>query len=151
MALNQEIALTVVDEIQRLPDLFPLLRGLADSPQRRTSWLVLGNASPGIIKGVSESLADRVEMVNLAGLNILEVGTPNLETLWFRGEFTRSFLAGTDSDSLIWRRQFMAMVAERDLPRLGVKLPPTTLLRLWTMMAHWHGQIWPSVKSNRPR
>jgi predicted AAA+ superfamily ATPase len=101
------------------------------------------------MKGVSESLAGRVELIALTGFQYAEIDTAERDTLWFRGGFPRSFLADSDSDSVSWRKQFMTLVAERDLPGLGVKLPPTTLLRLWTMMAHWHGQTWNAAEPAR--
>jgi predicted AAA+ superfamily ATPase len=148
-ALNQNTPLTVIDEIQRWPDLFPILRVLADSPQRRTQWLILGSASPTIIKGVSESLAGRVELVNMGGFDLSETGPGTLETLWLRGGFPRSYLAASDSDSLVWRKQFLNLVVERDLAALGVSLPATTPMRLLSMMAHWHGQIWNAAEPAR--
>jgi len=149
LALTQETPLTVIDEIQRRPDLFTLLRVLADEPVRATRWLILGSASPSILKGVSESLAGRVEMVHLSGFSLEEVGIPEHHTLWLRGGFPRSFLAASDPDSSAWRKHFINLVTERDIPALGVQLPPPMLLRLWNMMAHWHGQIWNSAEPAR--
>jgi predicted AAA+ superfamily ATPase len=149
LALNQDTPLTVIDEIQRQPELFPLLRVLADSPARRTRWLILGSASPTIIKGVSDSLAGRVERLELGGFSLAETGADAMETLWFRGSYPRSFLAGSDADSLVWRRQFLGLLTERDLPGLGVTLASSTLFRLWTMMAHYHGQVWSAAEPAR--
>jgi predicted AAA+ superfamily ATPase len=142
LALNQDLPLTVIDEIQIRPDLFSLLRVLADAPDRKTRWLILGSASPGILKGVAESLAGRVEMVELSGFSWTETAHTEWKPLLFRGGFPRSWLATNDTDSLEWRRQFITTILSRDLPGLGVQLPLPTLQRLWAMMAHWHGQIW---------
>lgn len=149
LALNQKAPLTVIDEIQRQPELFPVLRVLADAPDRKTSWLVLGSASPLIIKGVSESLAGRIEMLTLSGLSIEEIGTQNWQKRWFRGGFPRSYLAESERDSWDWRKNFLATVIERDIPALGVNLPGPTLMRLWTMLAHYHGQVWTAAEPAR--
>lgn len=148
-ALNQSVPLIVIDEIQLRPDLFPILRVLADSPERKTPWLVLGSASPAILKGVGESLAGRVEMVELTGLKLEEVGAQQWKTLLHRGGFPRSWLATNDGNSMEWRRQFVNSILSRDLPMLGVQIPLPALQRLWLMMAHWHGQIWNAAEPAR--
>lgn len=148
-ALNQDTPLTVIDEIQLRPDLFPLLRVLSDSPDRKTAWLILGSASPSVLKGVAESLTGRVELINLSGFSLREVGHDNIDTLLVRGGFPRSYLADTSADSLQWRKQFINMIVSRDLPSLGVQLPQAVLVRLFTMMAHWHGQVWNAAEPAR--
>lgn len=149
LALNQKTALTVLDEVQLRPDLFSLLRVLADSPDRNTQWLILGSASPNILRGVSESLAGRVELVELGGFSLHEIASHHWQPLLLRGGFPRSWLAAKDEDSLEWRRQFIATILSRDLPGLGVQLPVPTLQRLWSIMAHWHGQIWNAAEPAR--
>ncbi len=134
--------LVVIDEVQRRPDLFELLRVLVDRPQSPARFLLLGSASPGLIKGVSESLAGRIGFVDLSGFNLLEVGGEQQNSLWIRGGFPRSFLAFDDSASLSWREDFMRTFLERDIPQLGITIPSETLRRFWTMIAHYHGQVW---------
>ncbi len=134
--------LIVIDEIQRRPELFPILRVLVDSTDFEASFLVLGSASPDLLKQFSESLAGRIIYHELSGFSLSEVGRKNLDTLWLRGSFPRSFLASDEEESYQWRRNFIHTFLERDLPNFGVKLPAHTIRRFWTMLAHWHGQIW---------
>lgn len=134
--------LVIIDEIQRRPDLFELIRVLVDRPGNSSRFLILGSASPNLITGVSESLAGRVGFIDLSGFNLGEVGVDKSEQLWLRGGFPRSFLAGDDASSLMWRDDFMRTFLERDIPQLGISIPAETLRRFWTMMAHYHGQIW---------
>ncbi len=134
--------LIVIDEVQRLPDLFPVLRVLLDRPDSPSKFLLLGSASPEIIRGTSESLAGRVALLELTGFDITEVGATQWRDLWVRGGFPRSTLANTDADSLAWRQDFIRLFLERDLPNLGLRLPTPALQRFWTMMAHYHGQVW---------
>lgn len=149
LALNQDTPLTVIDEIQKVPELFPLLRVLADSPDRRTKYLILGSASPRVLKGVSESLAGRVELVELGGFSPSETGADSIETLRLRGGLPPSFLAASDEDSLAWRKSFLSLLAEKDIPALGTGLPAATLLRLLAMVAHYHGQVWNAAEPAR--
>ena len=130
----------ILDEIQIKPELFNILRVLVDNPENQSHFLVLGSASPHIIKNVSETLAGRVEFIELAGFNIQE--TNNIEQLWFRGGFPRSFLAASETDSLAWREGFIRTFLERDIPMLGITIAPTAMRRFWTMLAHFHGQTW---------
>jgi predicted AAA+ superfamily ATPase len=132
----------VIDEIQRRPDLFPVLRVLADRRPVRARFLILGSASGDLLNHSSESLAGRLEVLELAGFDLEETGAAAANRLWLRGGFPRSFLARSDADSLAWREQFVRAFLERDLPDLGGPLAPTTMLRFWTMVAHYHGQIW---------
>lgn len=134
--------LIIIDEIQRRPDLFELLRVLVDRPGYSGRFLILGSASPNLIKGVSESLAGRVGFVDLGGFDLGEVGAEKFSQLWLRGGFPQSFLSASDSASLLWRDDFIRTFLERDIPQLGISIPAETLRRFWTMMAHYHGQIW---------
>jgi len=134
--------LVVLDEIQVLPNLFNVLRVLVDRPDNSARFLILGSASPQIVKRVSETLAGRVEFIQLAGFNLLETGTDQMQTLWARGGFPRSYLADSDSDSLAWREGFIQTFLERDIPQLGITIPAPAMRRFWTMLAHYHGQTW---------
>ena len=141
--------LVVIDEIQRQPELFELLRVLVDRPASATRFLVLGSASPDLVRGVSESLAGRVGFVDLSGLDLREVGVEQRERLWLRGGFPRSFLATDDSASMAWRQDFVRTFLERDIPQLGISVPSETLRRFWTMVAHYHGQVWNAAQFAR--
>jgi predicted AAA+ superfamily ATPase len=132
----------VIDEVQRRPELFPLLRVLADRPGMPARFLILGSASPALLRQSSESLAGRLEILEMGGFSLAEVGLEQAPSLWLRGSFPRSFLADSDGDSLIWRRNFIRTLLEGDLPQLGVRVPAATLQRFWAMLAHFHGQLW---------
>lgn len=134
--------LIVIDEAQRRPELFPILRVLADREDAPARFLILGSASPELARQSSESLAGRVEIIELGGFNLGEVGDSAADTLWLRGGFPRSFLARDDDDSRAWRRQFIATFLERDLAALGFGMSPPLMGRFWAMLAHYHGQIW---------
>lgn len=134
--------LVVIDEIQRRPDLFPLLRVLADRQDTPTRFLILGSASLDLVKGVSESLAGRVGFVDLSGFDGTEVGFDRLNTLWLRGGFPESFLSDSDEASMHWRQQFIRTFLTRDIPQLGITIPSEQLRRFWLMIAHYHGQAW---------
>jgi len=134
--------LVVIDEVQRRPELFPVLRVLADRPRARARFLILGSASPALLRQSSESLAGRLEMVELGGLTLRDVGAQSLGRLWLRGGFPRAYLARTLRDSGVWRRDLMRTVVERDVPQLGSALPAQALQRFWTMLAHVHGNTW---------
>jgi predicted AAA+ superfamily ATPase len=142
LALSPLRGLVVIDEVQREPGLFAALRPLADRRGAPARFLVLGSASPTIVRGVSESLAGRVGFVDLGGLNLAEVGPKARDALWLRGGFPRSFLATTDPASARWRSDFLRSFLEQDLPQLGVRTAAETLRRFWTMIAHFHGQVW---------
>ena len=122
--------------------LFETLRVLLDRPGQKTRFLLLGSASPGLIKGVSESLAGRVGLVDLGPFQLQETGADAWRTLWHRGGFPRSFLAANEAASAGWRESFIRTFLERDIPQFGIKVPAETLRRFWTMIAHYHGQIW---------
>lgn len=142
LALSPLRGLVVIDEVQREPGLFASLRPLADRRGAPARFLVLGGAAPTIVRGVSESLAGRVGFVDLGGLNLAEVGPKARDALWLRGGFPRSFLATTDPASARWRSDFLRTFLEQDLPQLGVRTAAETLRRFWTMIAHFHGQVW---------
>lgn len=131
--------LIVIDEIQTMPALFPLLRVLADRPGQPAQFLVLGSSSPDLIAGAAESLAGRVAFVYLAGFDVTEVGSDAALSLWQRGGFPRSFLAPNERASYAWRQDFIETFLSRDAARLGINLPPEGLRRFWTMLAHVHG------------
>jgi hypothetical protein len=140
LALEPLRGLVVLDEVQRRPDIFPTLRVLADRP-RGARFLVLGSASPELLRQTSETLAGRIAFHHLDGLSLREVGSRRASDLWLRGGFPRSFVARTLGTSLRWRHDLVSTYLERDLPQLGIRVPSTTLLRFWTMLAHVHGQI----------
>lgn len=141
LALEALRGLVVIDEIQRRPELFPLLRVLVDRPTEPARFVILGSASPELLRQSSESLAGRIEYIEMAGFGLDEVGTENREQLWERGSFPRAYLASSDEDSFMWRKQFVKTYLERDLPELGIRIPSTTLERFWMMMAHRHGAL----------
>lgn len=134
--------LVVIDEVQREPKLFPVLRVLADRPRTPARFLVLGSASPDLVRHSSESMAGRVAFVDMAGFGLRETGESTQRRLWLRGGFPRSFLARTENDSFAWREDFIRTFLERDIGQLGIQVPPLALRRLWMMLAHYHGQIW---------
>jgi uncharacterized protein len=134
--------LVVIDEIQRRPDLFPLLRVLADRQPLPARFLILGSASPELLRQSSETLAGRIETVPLEGFRLADLGADALDRHWLRGGFPLAYTARNDADSLVWRRQFLQTFLERDLPQLGVTIPAVALRRFWSMVAHYHGQIW---------
>lgn len=134
--------LVVLDEVQRLPELFSVLRPLVDRPENPARFLLLGSASPGLVKGVSETLAGRVLFVSVAGFVLAEIGVENRDVLWLRGGFPRSYLAASDRASARWREALVETFLERDIPQLGFTIPAETLRRFWTMLSHYHGQTW---------
>ena len=149
MVLGALDGLVVLDEIQRMPQLFTTLRVLADRPDLRSRFLVLGSVSPDLVRGVSESLAGRVEFVELTGFDLAETGTPTWRRLWLRGGLPRSYLATSDDDSMVWRDGFVRTFLERDIPQLGITIPAAAMRRFWTMLAHWHGQTWNASELGR--
>jgi uncharacterized protein len=142
LALQPLHGLVVLDEIQRKEEIFPVLRVLADRPDNPARFLVLGSASPELLRQSSESLVGRIFHYALDGFDLREVGLEALDSLWLRGGFPRSFLASSDTASLEWRSAFTRTFLERDIPQLGVTVPSETLYRFWTMLAHYHGQLW---------
>ena len=147
--LERLSGLVILDEAQRRPELFELLRVLVDRPKNQARFLLLGSASPRIVKGVSESLAGRIGFIDLSGFDLREIGADNQDRLWIRGGFPRSFLAASDRASLVWRDDFIRTFLERDIPQLGITIPAETLRRFWTMVAHCHGQIWNAAELAR--
>ncbi|MFA5263421.1 MAG: ATP-binding protein [Opitutaceae bacterium] len=141
--------LVVIDEAQRLPGLFPVLRVLLDRPKAPARFLLTGSASPELIRGLSESLAGRVGIVDLAGFDLAETGVESLRPLWLRGGFPLSYLAADDRASFKWRLDFVRTFLERDLPQLGITTPAATLRRFWMMIAHYHGQTWNAAEFAR--
>jgi predicted AAA+ superfamily ATPase len=141
-ALRSLRGLVVIDEIQRRPDLFPLLRVLADRRPLPARFLILGSASPDLVSHSSETLAGRVETVHLEGVRLADLGPRTQSRHWLRGGFPRAYTARTEADSVAWRRQFLQTFLERDVPQLGIQVPPVALRRFWYMLAHYHAQIW---------
>lgn len=141
--------LVIIDEFQRQPQLFELLRVLADRSPRRARFLILGSASPDLVRGASETLAGRVNYCEMSGFDVEEVGPERHSALWFRGGYPRSLLARTDAESFGWRQSFVRTFLERDIPQLGLRVPSHALRRFWTMLAHYHGQIWNAAELAR--
>jgi predicted AAA+ superfamily ATPase len=148
-ALKDLSGLVIIDEVQRKPDLFELLRVLVDRSGQNARFLLLGSASPHLVKGVSESLAGRIGFVDLAGFQLWEVGVEHRDRLWIRGGLPKSFLADSESDSIQWRESFIRTYLERDIPQLGITVAAETLRRFWTMVAHYHGQVWNAAEFAR--
>ena len=149
LVLGELNGLVILDEVQSLPGLFPVLRSLADRPDHPARFLILGSASPHLIRHASETLAGRVEFIELAGFNLTETGTGALDALWLRGGFPRSFLAANEDDSFAWREGFVRTYLERDIPQLGFRIPAPAMRRFWTMLAHYHGQTWNASELGR--
>lgn len=149
LALKGLRGIVVIDEIQRSPDLFPVLRVLVDRPRLPARFLVLGSASPELLRQSSETLAGRIIYHELEGFALDEVGTENGQNLWLRGGFPRAYLARSHTDSEEWRRGFIRTFLERDLPQLGINIRSATLHRFWTMLAHYHGQTWNASEFGR--
>ncbi len=148
-ALSPLKGLLVIDEIQRRPDLFPILRVLADRPGSPARFLILGSASGDLLRQSSESLAGRMERIEIRGFTLAELGSDSAPALWRRGASPRAYLARTEQDSLAWRKQFIQTLVERDLPQWGVRVPAVALQRFWTMVAHYHGQVWNAAEPAR--
>ena len=161
--LGRRAGHAVIDEVQRQPAILEALRVLADRPDTSSRYLLLGSASPVLVRGAQETLAGRLGIVNLSGLHLGEItgtsgkrGRQNWRTLWERGGFPRSYLAPDDELSGIWRDDFVNSFLERDIPQLGITTPAEALRRFWTMIAHYHGQVWNAAEfaralgSNRP-
>jgi predicted AAA+ superfamily ATPase len=142
LTLGSLRGLVVLDEIQAMPALFNVLRVLTDRRGRRTKFLVLGSASPEIVRRVSETLAGRIEFIELSGFSIDEVGPASWPQLWLRGGLPRSFVSRSNPDSAAWRDGFIRTFLERDVPQLGITIPAAAMRRFWTMLAHFHGQTW---------
>jgi hypothetical protein len=141
--------LVIIDEIQRLPPLFEILRVLADRARTPARFLILGSADPRLVRGVSESLAGRVSHIDVGGFDLSEIGARAERRLWLRGGLPRSYLARSDAASLAWRRDYVRDFLQRDLAELGITIPSATLGRFWTMVAHYHGGIWNAAEFAR--
>jgi uncharacterized protein len=148
-ALQPLRGLVVIDEVQQAPELFRRLRVLVDRPGDPARFLLLGSASPALLRQSSESLAGRIEIIEMAGFTLEETGAARTDRLWWRGGFPRSYLAADDASSRAWRRSFIRTVVERDLPMLGMNAPAPALQRFWAMLAHYHGQIWNAAEPAR--
>ncbi len=149
LALGSLSGLVILDEIQLMPELFAVLRVLVDRPENQVRFLILGSASPDIVANVSQTLAGRVEFIELMGFHLAEVAEHNWQSLWVRGGFPRSFLAADDADSAVWREGFIRTYLERDVPQLGFQIPAAAMRRFWTMLAHYHGQTWNGAELGR--
>jgi hypothetical protein len=141
--------LVVIDEVQRAPELFKVLRVLMDRDPPPARFLLLGSASPGLLRQSSESLAGRVEVIEIGGFALDEAGRGALDRLWLRGGYPRSYLAPDEADSRAWRDAFTRLFLERDLPQLGINVPPPAMRRFWTMLAHSNGQVWNAAEPAR--
>ncbi len=141
LALERLTGLVVLDEVQSRPDLFPVLRTLIDRASTSSSYLLLGSASPTLLRSAGETLAGRIEFVDLHGFDITETGRDSILQNWVRGGFPRSFLAADDEDSYRWREGFIRTFLQRDLPQFGIQVPEPTMRRFWTMLSHTHGQV----------
>ncbi|MBI4636617.1 MAG: ATP-binding protein [Candidatus Rokubacteria bacterium] len=139
----------VIDEIERRPDLFPVLRVLADRRPLPARFLILGSADPDLLRQSSETLAGRMETVTLSGFGLEELGGEALRRHWRRGGFPPAYLARSEQASFVWRQQFIHTYLERDVPQLGIAIPAATLLRFWTMLAHYHGGVWNAAEAAR--
>lgn len=146
LVLKKLTGLVVIDEIQLRPDLFSVLRVLVDRKDNNTIFMILGSASPNILKHASESLAGRIDFINMNGFNLSEVSIEQMTTLWDRGGFPRSFLSQSTISSIRWRENFVRTFMERDLPQLGITISSHAMWRFWTMLAHTHGQVWNASK-----
>lgn len=148
-ALRPLDGLVVIDEVQRRPDLFAVLRVLADRKSGSARFLILGSASGDLLRQSSESLAGRVEQLTIGGFSLRELGAAAESKLWRRGGFPLAYLAASEADSRAWRGSFVRTLLERDLPQWGVRVPAIALQRFWTMLAHYHGQIWNAAEPAR--
>lgn len=149
LALQNLQGLVIIDEIQHQPNLFKILRVLADRKELPCRFLVLGSASPILLKQSAESLAGRIAYLEIHGFNLTEVGITELNRLWIRGAFPKAFIAKNEMESFDWRQNFVRTFLERDLPQLGITIPFITMRRFWMMIAHYHGQIWNSSEFAR--
>lgn len=149
LVLKKLKGLVIIDEIQRYPNLFQVLRVLVDRQNHPARFLVLGSASPELLRQGSETLAGRIYYYQLDGFTLDEVGVEQVTRLWLRGGFPRSYLARNSAESEEWRRGFVRTFLERDLPQLGITIRSTTLHRFWTMLAHYHGQLWNASEFGR--
>ncbi|MFN3490603.1 MAG: ATP-binding protein [Anaerolineales bacterium] len=148
-ALEALKGIVVIDEIQRKPDLFPVLRVLSDRQPLPARFLILGSASPALLRQSSETLAGRITIISMNGFRLDEVGFEKQNIHWQRGGFPLSFLANSDNNSLAWRKDFVSTFLERDVPQFGIKIPSVSLFRFWNILAHYHGQTWNAAEAAR--
>jgi predicted AAA+ superfamily ATPase len=148
-ALQDLQGLVVIDEIQRRPELFPVLRVLADRTPLPARFLILGSASPELLRQSSESLAGRISIVQMSGFSLAEVGKDAQNQHWRRGGYPLSFIALNEEASIEWRKDFVRTFLERDIPQFGFNIPSTGLFRFWSLLAHYHGQIWNAAEAAR--
>ena len=148
-ALQNLRGLVVIDEVQRRPDLFPIVRVLVDRIPLPARFLILGSASPDLLRQSSESLAGRISIITMSGFSLAEVGKETQNQLWRRGGFPLSFTADSEEFSLEWRKDFVRTFLERDIPQFGFNIPSTSLFRFWSLLAHYHGQIWNNAEAAR--
>jgi predicted AAA+ superfamily ATPase len=148
-ALRPLKGLVIIDEIQRRPDLFPVLRVLADRRGAPARLLILGSASGNLMRQTSESLAGRMERIVIGGFSLAELGPNAEQNLWLRGGLPLSYLSASNVNSIAWRKNFIQTLLERDFPQWGVRIAATALQRFWTMVAHYHGQVWNSAEPAR--
>lgn len=149
LTLSDCRGLVIIDEVQRLPSLFEVLRPLCDKPHRAATFLLLGSASPDIVQGVSETLAGRALFVRVPGFSIDEVSSENQDRLWLQGGFPRAYLCESTTNAVRWIESFVQTFLERDISQFGIRIPSETLRRFWTMMAHYHGQVWNASELGR--
>jgi predicted AAA+ superfamily ATPase len=141
-ATGSDVGPIVIDEVQLAPGLFPVLRVLIDRCEANGQFLLLGSASPALLRQSGESLLGRVEVIEVGGFDIAEVGATLQTELWLRGGYPRAFLAASDADSVAWRVQAIQRHVETDLPQFGINVAAPAMLRFWRMLAHFHGQVW---------
>ncbi len=141
-ATGSDVGPIVIDEVQLAPGLFPVLRVLIDRCEANGQFLLLGSASPALLRQSGESLLGRVEVIEVGGFDIAEVGATRQTELWLRGGYPRAFLAASDADSVAWRVQAIQRHVETDLPQFGINVAAPAMLRFWRMLAHFHGQVW---------
>jgi predicted AAA+ superfamily ATPase len=148
-ALEPLEGLVVIDEVQRRPELFNVLRVLADRSDLPSRFLILGSASGDLLRQTSESLAGRMENISIGGFSLAELGPEAKQRLWLRGGFPPAYLASNNTDSTTWRKNLVQTLLERDFPQWGVRVPANALRRFWAMLAHYHGQIWNAAEPAR--
>ncbi|MCF7792220.1 MAG: ATP-binding protein [Victivallales bacterium] len=149
IALESLDGLIVIDEVQRKPKIFEIIRVLVDRPDNSAKFLLLGSASFSLIHGISETLAGRTAFVDISGFNILEIEKGYIDELWVRGGFPLSYLADSEFNSKAWREDFIRTFLERDIPQIGFSIPSVTMRRFWTMIAHYHGNNWNAAEFAR--
>jgi len=141
-----EDTLVIIDEIQRMRSLFPLLRALVDRNRSAGRFLILGSASPELIRHSSESLAGRIIYHELSPFSLSEINSENIQKLWLKGGYPESYISRNNDESYVWREAFIKSYLETDIPQLGIRIPAQQLRRFWTMIAHSHGQLWNASK-----